>query len=272
MTSTSPNPIIGLSALLDDISQVMPVHILPGENDPAGTLLPQQPFPRAMFGEISNLASLHCETNPSYLRVRCDEGASIARTLLINSGQPLNDLFKYLPSPPNTRLDVLESTLRWRHMAPTAPDTLWCHPYFTKDPFLLTATPDIYIVGCQKQFGTRLVEHEKKAHGAQRCRLVMVPEFSKTGVLVLVNIRTLDVKTVCFGAEGADENADAELCECFSITLYTTLNTACYRCPGSFALRGTTRKCCRIVACTGYGFTIDVQLAVSFLATLSQKM
>jgi len=190
----------------------MPVHILPGENDPAGTILPQQPFPRAMFGEISKFASLHCETNPIYLRVQCDEGASIARTLLINSGQPLNDLFKYLPSPPNTRLDVLESTLRWRHIAPTAPDTLWCHPYFTKDPFLLTATPDIYIVGCQKRFGTRLVEHGKKACGVQRCRLVMVPEFSKTGVLVLVNIRTLDVKTVCFGTEGKNGKAeDAEL-------------------------------------------------------------
>jgi len=76
----------------------------------------------------------------------------------------------------------------------------------------LTATPDIYIVGCQKRFGTRLVEHGETARGVQRCRLVMVPEFSKTGALVLVNIRTLDVKTVCFGTEGTNENADdAEL-------------------------------------------------------------
>lgn len=183
----------------------MPIHILPGETDPSGTILPQQPFPRAMFGQIAALPTFSCETNPTYLRLGCapqaDAPAASPRTLLVNSGQPLNDMFKYLPSPPHTRLAILESTLRWRHMAPTAPDTLWCHPYFSGDPFIVTETPDLYIVGNQKRFGTKMVVDEEGGAGA-RCRIIMVPVFAKTGVLVLVNLRSLEVKTVAFAVEG----------------------------------------------------------------------
>lgn len=86
-------------------------------------------------------------------------------------------------------------------MAPTAPDTLWCHPYFSADPFLIQETPDLYIVGGQPRFGTRLVD-EDGDDGRKRCRIMLVPAFAKTGLLVLVNLRTLDVKTVGFGVHG----------------------------------------------------------------------
>jgi len=33
----------------------------------------------------------------------------------------------------------------------------------------------------------------------------MVPNFSNTGILVLVNLRTLDVRTIRFGTDGDDE-------------------------------------------------------------------
>ena len=39
-----------------------------------------------------------------------------------SSGQPINDIYKY--SKMEDRLDMLEKTLVWGHMAPTAPDTL----------------------------------------------------------------------------------------------------------------------------------------------------
>lgn len=100
-------------------------------------------------------------------------------------------------------------------MAPTAPDTLWCHPYLEEDPFLITETPDIYIVGGQKKFGTRLVVGERaqkskaksetqsgNSNSKPRCRIVMVPSFAKTGILVLINLRTLDVKCIKFGVKG----------------------------------------------------------------------
>ncbi|KAG6821139.1 hypothetical protein H0H93_005359 [Arthromyces matolae] len=204
----SPHPILTLSDYLCDIATSLPVHILPGESDPSGTILPQQPLPKAMFGVVAKLPTFTCETNPTYLRLGCPaEGSShssLERTLLINSGQPLDDMFKYLPSPPNTRLSILESTLKWRHMAPTAPDTLWCHPYFGTDPFIITATPDLYIVGNQRRFATKIVVDEDQTGemSKARCRVVMVPDFSRTGVLVLVNLRSLDVKTLTFGVQG----------------------------------------------------------------------
>ncbi|KAF8892645.1 DNA polymerase alpha/epsilon subunit B-domain-containing protein [Infundibulicybe gibba] len=129
-TNFSPHPTISFSAHLLDIARVMPVHLLPGETDPSGTILPQQPFPRAMFGQVASLPTFVCETNPTYLRLGAGLGDSrgesediqpeVERSILVHSGQPLDDMFKYLPSPPNTRLAILESTLRWRHMAPTA--------------------------------------------------------------------------------------------------------------------------------------------------------
>ena len=36
---------------------------------------------------------------------------------------------------------ILEDSLRWRHMAPTAPDTLACYPFYIEDPFILSETP-----------------------------------------------------------------------------------------------------------------------------------
>ncbi|TFK72543.1 hypothetical protein BDN72DRAFT_315682 [Pluteus cervinus] len=211
-TTFSAHPIRALSAHLHDTSKVMPIHILPGEADPAGIILPQQPFPRAMFGDASKSPLFSCETNPCYLHFACagEQGskAPLLRTLLVTSGQPLNDMFKYVVTPPHTRLGILESTLRWRHIAPTAPDTLWCHPYFTADPFIMSFPPDIYIVGGQKQFGTRLVETPGDSSGesdmeqqTRRCRIILVPEFSTTGTLVLLNLRSMDVQTIHFGLE-----------------------------------------------------------------------
>lgn len=177
----------------------MPIHILAGETDPSGILLPQQPFPRAMFGAVKDYGTFSCETNPAWLGIG-------GRTLLVNSGQPLSDMYKYLPSPPMTRLSIATSTLHWRHMAPTAPDTLWCYPYFTTDPFILQATPDLYVIGNQPRFQTKLVNSEDRTPGdageaETRCRIVLLPIFAETGILVLVNLRTLEVRTVKLAVE-----------------------------------------------------------------------
>lgn len=42
--------------------------------------------------------------------------------LLATSGQNLDDVFKYLAS--EDRLGMARDMLRWRHVAPTCPDTL----------------------------------------------------------------------------------------------------------------------------------------------------
>ncbi|KAH9934898.1 DNA polymerase alpha/epsilon subunit B-domain-containing protein [Fomitopsis serialis] len=226
----SHHPTLTLSAHLLDIARSMPVHILPGASDPAGTLLPQQPFPRAMFRGASAYASFSCETNPTYIRVgppssfvppapetgkgkqkasaSTSKGApppesGPSRTILVSSGQPVEDMYKYLPSPPHTRLALACESLKWRHLAPTAPDTLWCHPYFAQDPFVLAETPDVYVVGNQPAFGTRTGGKGMEGEGGEkRCRVVLVPAFRKTGVVVLLNLRTLAVRTLQFAVDG----------------------------------------------------------------------
>lgn len=159
-----------------------------------------------MFVHASSFASFSCETNPTYIRLAsssCTQGSEgetdpealassgTIRTILATSGQPLNDMCKYVPTAPTTRLNLAEATLKWRHIAPTAPDTLWCHPFFTIDPFIMAETPDIYAIGSQPRFATRLVKE-----GKRRSRVILVPSFAQTGILVLVGLKSLDVRIV----------------------------------------------------------------------------
>ena len=187
----------------------MPTHLLAGATDPSGILLPQQPLPRSMFGEASKLDNFRCETNPVWLGLENSSSRrKRKRAVFVHSGQSLEDMYKYVPSPPTSRLDLACASLHWRHAAPTAPDTLWCYPYFTQDPFALRATPDLYIMGCQPEFGTRLLSNadfedvpDPAEEEERKCRVVVVPGFKETGTLVLVNLRNLEVKTIEFGSE-----------------------------------------------------------------------
>ena len=230
MLDLSTEPTLQLGAFLLDVARTMPVHLIPGPTDPSGAILPQQRVPRGMFGRVHEYSTFVCETNPVYLRIGTGEGTesetetevdteteadvdrirrkaprpppSFSRTFLVNSGQPLDDMYKYVLSPPTTRVQMAENSLRWRHMAPTAPDTLWCHPYFDLEPFILPVTPDFYVVGNQPEFSTELVEDDDEFEDKRRCRIVLVPEFSKTGSLVLVNLRTLEATCMRIGTKG----------------------------------------------------------------------
>jgi DNA polymerase delta subunit 2 len=91
-------------------------------------------------------------------------------------------------------LDLLESTLRWGHLAPTAPDSLPCYPMNEDEPFVLSAAPHIYFAANQTEFRTRLVQGEQ----GQRVRLVLVPKFSTSNTAVLVNLDTLECEPVHF--------------------------------------------------------------------------
>lgn len=66
-------------------------------------------------------------------------------------------------------------------------------------------TPDIYLIGNQPAFKTKLVVErttEKDGESSKRCRVVLIPKFRQSGVVVLVNLRTLQVKTVSFAVAG----------------------------------------------------------------------
>lgn len=168
-----------------------------------------------MFGGASKSNNFRCETNPVWLGTESGSptGRKRKRSVFVHSGQSLEDMYKYVPSPPTTRLDLACASLHWRHSAPTAPDTLWCYPYFTQDPFALQGTPDLYIVGCQPEFATRLVSSndfdDTLQEEERRCRVVVVPGFKETGTLVLVNLKNLEVKTIEFGSRPVKNSSNS---------------------------------------------------------------
>ncbi|KAF8273876.1 DNA polymerase alpha/epsilon subunit B-domain-containing protein [Lactarius quietus] len=197
--SLSPHPVQSLAAHLHDLSQSLAIHVLPGETDPSGSILPQQALPRTMFGPASSYSSFTCETNPTYLRIApgtqaSDDdvdptdsdmsplGSTPVRTILATSGQPLNDMEKYVPTAPTTRLNLAEATLKWRHIAPTAPDTLWCYPFFTHDPLSYRR---------HRTFRDSSGEKWKQSVSCGSRSFI-----AQTGILVLVGLRSLDVRIV----------------------------------------------------------------------------
>jgi hypothetical protein len=46
------------------------------------------------------------------------------------------------------------------------------------NPFIIAETPDIYAIGCQPRFTTRLVKD-----GKRRSRAVLIPSFAQTGIM-----------------------------------------------------------------------------------------
>ncbi|CEH12524.1 DNA polymerase delta, regulatory subunit 55 [Ceraceosorus bombacis] len=199
-----------LDHYLAALTQSIQVQILPGARDPAGLAMPQQPLHKALFprsaGSAEGSNALIRATNPAW--------SAFGNALILGtSGQNIDDLFKYVEGGTDEdRLRMACNTLRWGHLAPTAPDTLCCYPFTDRDPFLITRSPHIYFVGNQPRFATTLYEHEHEPEseqgqqpckrnegsegGATRTRVLLLPSFNKTGTVVLVHRSTLQVKKV----------------------------------------------------------------------------
>lgn len=166
-----PNhPTKTLATLFADLlSSSLPIHLIPGPSDPAGATLPQQPLPKILFGGKAKTEGLECETNPTWMEVGGRRYVSFSSlsssrkrkkklnrySFLTTGGQAIDDIFKYVPG--NSRLGMTQRTLEWRHMAPTAPDTLWIYPFPDTDPFIMNYRPDVYIVGNQPEFETTII-------------------------------------------------------------------------------------------------------------------
>nr|CAD1844670.1 unnamed protein product [Ananas comosus var. bracteatus] len=179
-------PLKELDIMLTQLVAAMPVDILPGSNDPANFSLPQQPLHRCLFSGASAYNTFVSSTNPHQFELDNVQ-------FLGTSGQNIDDLNKY--SDAKDKLEFMERTLRWRHLAPTAPNTLGrCYPYTDKDPFLLESCPHVYFVGNQDKYETRLLEGPEK----QLVRLICIPRFSETGVAVMLNLRNLECHALTF--------------------------------------------------------------------------
>jgi DNA polymerase delta subunit 2 len=206
-------PTTRLDELLSDILPTLPVTILPGASDPANVALPQQPLHPALFPKsrlyaeplaVSNetLTGFDSVTNPWL-------GDIDGYRMLGTGGQTVKDLLKYVTRVKS--VEAMEMMLRWRCVAPTAPDTLWCYPFQDEDPLMLKECPHIYFAGCQSKFERSIIE----GPAGQKVLLVSVPKFKTTGKIVLVDLESWDVEVVKIGVrkskEEMGENGDLSM-------------------------------------------------------------
>ncbi|KAF9999862.1 hypothetical protein BGZ65_004843 [Modicella reniformis] len=184
-TTFDIQPTTTLDRFLQEICSSVSVDIMPGDSDPSSVTMPQQPIHSALFRSAREYSTFQTATNPYWTNLD-------HVTLLGTSGQTIDDIYKYVRS--EDRLAIAKKTLKWGHMAPTAPDTLWCYPFKDKDPFIMKQHPHIYYIGNQDKFATELVT----GTDGQRTRVVMLPSFASTGTIALVNLRTLDCHSLSF--------------------------------------------------------------------------
>ena len=110
------------------------------------------------------------------------------------SGQNVDDIKRY--STKTSTLEIMEDTLKWSHLCPTAPDTLDCYPFFENDPFILKNSPHVYFVGNQDKFETKLINIPGDKES--KIRLISIPKFSTTFELILVNLKNLETHSIKF--------------------------------------------------------------------------
>ena len=120
----NPAPTMHLDNFLATLLSSMPITLLPGETDPTSVAMPQQPLHPAMLPRSRAYTSLPTAEDPGWFDTTTNpwEGDIDGWRFMGTGGQPVSDIFKYVEG--EERLEMMESILRWRIGAPTAPDTL----------------------------------------------------------------------------------------------------------------------------------------------------
>lgn len=182
----TPESLEALDKLLASLATILPCHVMPGPLDPNSVAFPQFALPPALFNYARSLIannSLILESNPVQLQVNGE------LELLGSSGQPVEDACRYYPenADPEFEHRILEKNLKWRHLAPTAPDTLWSPPVNAADSLVIETMPNVLFAGNRSTFATSVVDG---------VRVISVPEFRNTGQLVLLDLETLETDVV----------------------------------------------------------------------------
>nr|XP_029714507.1 DNA polymerase delta small subunit-like isoform X1 [Aedes albopictus] len=189
------NAVKAVDTFVHNLAQSVTVDLMPGEFDPSNHMLPQQPMHQCMFPKAVPFSSFRGVPNPYAFEIA-------GRSILGTSGQNVHDIGRY--SKIEDPLEALKSTLVWSHIAPTAPDTLPCYPYYQQDPFIVSECPHVYFAGNTGEFKTELW----KGRNGQQTRLICVPCFSETQSVAVVNLRTLDCQQICFKVNEFDDTEE----------------------------------------------------------------
>jgi DNA polymerase delta subunit 2 len=168
------------------LGATMSVDVMPGPLDATSIIMPQQPMHPCVLPKASALTSVRSVTNPysaDYEKI----------TFTGTSGRVINSVTEF--SKFEEPVDILEKTLLWRHLLPSAPDTLQSYPYEDSDPFAIEDCPHVYFAGNQENFNTKLVTNDD---GKQKVRVIAVPDFEETRIAVMVNLKNLEVQMLAF--------------------------------------------------------------------------
>ena len=187
-------PLREADSIFAQIARSVPIDVMPGDTDPSNLSLPQQPLHNCLFPRSSGYKdSFHTVTNPYRFQA---ENVNF----LGHSGQPVSNIKKF--SNFSNDLDVLQRTLEWQHLAPTAPDTLACYPFYKRDPFVLDdkLCPHVLFSGNMDAYDDRLI----KGENGQMVRLIAIPKFSESRSVVLLNLKTLESSEMTFQLDGMD--------------------------------------------------------------------
>jgi DNA polymerase delta subunit 2 len=185
--ATALEPMHDADALLYELCEHVDLDIMPGVADPTNYSLPQQPFHRCLLPQTTSLSSLTRCTNPHSFEMDNVQ-------FLGTSGQNVDDVSRYSTFESTT--EILQEMLAWRHIIPTAPDSLAAYPYSDEDPFILEQAPHVFFAGGQPSYQSTFLE----GPDGQKTRIISVPEFALDPVMVLVNLRNLDVHPIRFDA------------------------------------------------------------------------
>ncbi|KAK3914976.1 DNA polymerase delta subunit 2 [Frankliniella fusca] len=185
-----------LDDFLEQLSSNIPVDIMPGEFDPSNCTLPQQPLHCCMFPKAAAFKSLHSSPNPYDFEVD-------GRRIIGTAGQPVDDIAAFTRI--SDRLEILQRTLEWGHLAPSSPDTLRCYPFSDTDPFIIKELPDVYFVGNQPSYQSKIF----RGDDGKEVRLICIPKFYLTKTCVVLNLRNLECHTMTFG-EPTSEDMEVE--------------------------------------------------------------
>lgn len=171
---------------LSKLGKSLPVDVMPGPYDVTSYLMPQQPVHPLLLPKCASVKGIKCTTNPysatfGSIQVLGTSGR------LIQSVQEMSTI--------DEAVDILDETLKWRHMIPTSPDTVFSYPFMDHDPFVMEERPHIYFAGNQKTFNTKLSEGN-----GQKTRILSIPSFKLTQTCVIVNLRTLACEVIAFNS------------------------------------------------------------------------
>lgn len=161
------------------------IDLMPGKNDPASFLLPQQPFHPKILPKSGILENIHPRTNPLLIEYQ-------DITILGTSGENVDAIRQHSNLEYSTT--ILKSTLEWGHIAPCAPDNLSCVPFKERDPFLIDFVPDIYFAGNQPEYIVTTYCTDTKS----KIQLISVPSFVQSLSCVVIDTTSLECELVSF--------------------------------------------------------------------------